>query len=146
MEVREIQAHVDLSTVMLSLNFKLLRRELKRSLGGGMIVLGLKGADNHEIIQELQILSFVLDVLRNPEKLLVHPASRYSMVIGCSMASGVRALFQALIILPVALIIGVRFIQNSVYFTLAFMIIFIHEDKGGVYGDRSSYSDAPFLR
>ncbi|MEM3419669.1 MAG: ABC transporter permease [Nitrososphaeria archaeon] len=58
------------------------------------------------------------------KKLLVTPASRYSMVIGRSMASGVRALFQALIILPIALIIGVRFIPNPAYFVLAFTIIF----------------------
>jgi len=58
------------------------------------------------------------------KKLLVTPASRYSTVIGRSMASGVRAIFQALIILPIALIIGVRFIPNPVYFTLAFVIIF----------------------
>ncbi|MEM0449963.1 MAG: ABC transporter permease [Nitrososphaerota archaeon] len=59
------------------------------------------------------------------KKLLVTPASRYSVVIGRSMASGVRALFQALIILPVALIIGVHFIHNPVYFVLAFTIIFL---------------------
>lgn len=58
------------------------------------------------------------------KKLLVTPASRYSMVIGRSMASGVRALFQALIILPIALIIGVHFIPNPTYFILAFTIIF----------------------
>jgi ABC-2 type transport system permease protein len=58
------------------------------------------------------------------KKLLVTPASRYSMVIGRSMASGVRALFQALIILPIALVIGVRFVPNPAYFILAFIIIF----------------------
>jgi ABC-2 type transport system permease protein len=58
------------------------------------------------------------------KRLLVTPASIYSMVIGRSMASGVRALFQALIILPIALIIGVRFIPNPAYFILAFLIIF----------------------
>ncbi|MGB9853496.1 MAG: ABC transporter permease [Candidatus Bathyarchaeales archaeon] len=58
------------------------------------------------------------------KKLLVTPASRYSMVIGRSMASGVRATFQALIILPIALIIGVHFIPNPAYFFLAFVIIF----------------------
>ena len=58
------------------------------------------------------------------KKLLVTPASRYSMVIGRSMASGVRATFQALIILPIAFIIGVRFIPNPAYFALAFIIIF----------------------
>ena len=59
------------------------------------------------------------------KKLLVTPASRYSMVIGRSMASGVRALFQALIILPIALAIGVHFVPNPVYFILAFIIIFL---------------------
>ncbi|MEM3366677.1 MAG: ABC transporter permease [Candidatus Methanomethyliaceae archaeon] len=58
------------------------------------------------------------------KKLLVTPVSMHSMVIGRSMASGVRALFQALIILPIALIIGVRFIPNPAYFVLAFIIIF----------------------
>jgi len=58
------------------------------------------------------------------KKLLVTPASRYSMVIGRSMASGVRAIFQGLIIVPVALIIGVRFYPNPAYFISAFIIIF----------------------
>ncbi|MGC8849567.1 MAG: ABC transporter permease, partial [Candidatus Bathyarchaeia archaeon] len=58
------------------------------------------------------------------KKLLVTPASKYSMVIGRSMASGVRAIFQALIILPVALAIGVRFTANPAYFISAFTIIF----------------------
>ncbi len=58
------------------------------------------------------------------KKLLVTPASRYATVIGRSMASGVRATFQALIILPIAFMIGVRFIPNLAYFVLAFVIIF----------------------
>ncbi len=58
------------------------------------------------------------------KKLLVTPASRYSTVIGRAMASGVRALFQALIILPIALVIGVRFIPNPAYLILALTIIF----------------------
>jgi len=59
------------------------------------------------------------------KKLLVTPASRYSMVIGRSMASGVRAVFQALIIIPIALIIGVKFQPNLAYIISAFIIIFI---------------------
>jgi ABC-2 type transport system permease protein len=59
------------------------------------------------------------------KKLLVTPASRYSIVIGRSMASGVRALFQALIVVPVALIIGVRFIPSPACFISAFIIIFL---------------------
>jgi ABC-2 type transport system permease protein len=58
------------------------------------------------------------------KKLLVTPASRYSMVIGRSMASGIRAIFQALIILPVAILIGVNFVPNPAYFILAFIVIF----------------------
>jgi len=58
------------------------------------------------------------------KKLLVTPASRYATVIGRSMASGVRAIFQGLIIVPVALLIGVRFVPNAAYFISAFVIIF----------------------
>jgi ABC-2 type transport system permease protein len=58
------------------------------------------------------------------KKLLVTPASRYSTVIGRSMASGIRAVFQALIIIPIALLIGVKFVPNAAYFALAFVIIF----------------------
>jgi ABC-2 type transport system permease protein len=58
------------------------------------------------------------------KKLLVTPASRYSMVIGRSMASGVRAIFQALIILPIAVLIGVQFVPNPAYFLLALIVIF----------------------
>jgi ABC-2 type transport system permease protein len=59
------------------------------------------------------------------KKLLVTPASRYATVIGRSMASGVRAMFQALIIVPVALLIGVRFVPNAAYFAFALLIIFL---------------------
>ena len=58
------------------------------------------------------------------KKLLVTPASRYATVIGRSMASGVRAIFQALIIVPVALLIGVKFFPNIAYFVSALLIIF----------------------
>jgi len=58
------------------------------------------------------------------KKLLVTPASRYATVIGRSMASGVRAVFQALIIVPVALLVGVNFFPNIAYFVLAFLIVF----------------------
>jgi ABC-2 type transport system permease protein len=59
------------------------------------------------------------------KKLLTTPASRYSVVIGRSMASGVRAVFQALIVLPVAVVIGVRLVPNPAYFVLAFIVIFL---------------------
>ena len=59
------------------------------------------------------------------KKLLVTPASRYATVIGRSMASGIRAIFQGLIVIPVALIMGVKFIPNPAYFIFAFVIIFL---------------------
>ncbi|MEM0054452.1 MAG: ABC transporter permease [Nitrososphaeria archaeon] len=58
------------------------------------------------------------------KKLLVTPAPRYATVIGRAMASGIRAIFQAFIIIPVALIIGVKFVPNPFYFILALTIIF----------------------
>jgi ABC-2 type transport system permease protein len=58
------------------------------------------------------------------KKLLVTPASRYATVIGRSMASGVRSIFQALIIVPVALLIGVQFFPNIACFIFALLIIF----------------------
>lgn len=59
------------------------------------------------------------------KKLLVTPASRYATVIGRSMASGIRAIFQGLIVIPVALIMSVKFIPNPAYFIFAFVIIFL---------------------
>ncbi|MBS7624661.1 MAG: ABC transporter permease [Candidatus Bathyarchaeia archaeon] len=59
------------------------------------------------------------------KKLLVAPASRYSIVIGRAMASGVRAIFQALIIIPVALLMGVRFTPSVLNFILALLVIFV---------------------
>ncbi|MDD1775725.1 MAG: ABC transporter permease [Candidatus Methanomethylicus sp.] len=58
------------------------------------------------------------------KKLLVTPASRYSTVIGRSMSSGVRAVFQVFIITPIAMLIGVHFIPNAIYFSSAIAIIF----------------------
>jgi ABC-2 type transport system permease protein len=58
------------------------------------------------------------------KKLLVTPTSRYAMVIGRSMASGVRAIFQALMIIPIALLMGVRFVPNIAYFAVALAVIF----------------------
>jgi ABC-2 type transport system permease protein len=58
------------------------------------------------------------------KKLLATPAPRYATVIGRSMASGVRAVFQGLVVIPIALIIGVSFVANPLYFIVAFLIIF----------------------
>jgi ABC-2 type transport system permease protein len=59
------------------------------------------------------------------KKLLVTPASRYSIVIGRSMSSGVRSIFQVFIIVPISLLIGVKFVPNPLYFAAAIAVIFI---------------------
>ncbi len=58
------------------------------------------------------------------KKLLVTPSSRHSIVIGRSMASGIRSIFQVILILPIAWLIGVKFVPNILYFLLAILIIF----------------------
>ena len=58
------------------------------------------------------------------KKLLVAPASRYAIVIGRSVASGVRAIVQALIIIPIAMLIGVKIILNPLFLFAAFSILF----------------------
>ncbi len=58
------------------------------------------------------------------KKLLVTPVSKYSTVVGRSMASGIRAVFQALVIIPVALLVGVRFVPNPLWLGLSLLIIF----------------------
>jgi len=59
------------------------------------------------------------------KRLLVAPASRYATVIGRSIASGVRAVVQALIIFPVAILLGVKFIANPLYILTAFLVLFL---------------------
>ncbi len=58
------------------------------------------------------------------KKLFVTPTSRYAIIIGRSMASGARALFQVFIVVPVALLIGVKFVINPLYFIVALLVIF----------------------
>jgi ABC-2 type transport system permease protein len=58
------------------------------------------------------------------KKLLVTPTSRYTIVIGRSLSAGVRSLFQVLIIIPFALLLGVSFFPNPLYFVLALLIMF----------------------
>ena len=58
------------------------------------------------------------------KKLLVAPASRYATVICRSMSSGVRAIIQVFIVIPVALLLGVSFISNPAYFVAALVILF----------------------
>ncbi|OPY53487.1 MAG: ABC-2 type transporter [Methanosaeta sp. PtaU1.Bin060] len=59
------------------------------------------------------------------KRLLVAPASRYATVIGRALASGVRAVVQALIIFPVAMLLGVKFISDPVYIIAAFLMLFM---------------------
>jgi len=59
------------------------------------------------------------------KKLLVTPASRSSIAVGRSMSAGIRAVFQALVIIPVALLVGVRFFPSVPNFVLAFALIFL---------------------
>ncbi|QGA55544.1 ABC transporter permease subunit [Sulfolobus sp. E5-1-F] len=57
------------------------------------------------------------------KKLITTPLPRYSIVIGRSFASGIRSLFQILIITIIALLLGVKF-YNVFYFITASLIIF----------------------
>ncbi|NMC09743.1 MAG: ABC transporter permease [Methanothrix sp.] len=59
------------------------------------------------------------------KRLLVAPSSRYATVIGRAIASGVRATVQALIIFPVAILLGVKFISNPLYILAAFLMLFM---------------------
>lgn len=84
------------------------------------------------IVQSMAFISifFGLTVIWEREsgilkKLLVTPLPRSSIVIGRSMSSGVRSTFQMLIIVPIAMLIGVRIIPNPLYFLGALAIIFL---------------------
>ncbi len=59
------------------------------------------------------------------KKLLVTPTSRLSIVLGRSMAAGVRALFQVLVIVPFALIVGVRLVLNPAFLAAAAAVVFL---------------------
>lgn len=58
------------------------------------------------------------------KKLFSTPASRYAIIVGRSMAAGVRGIFQVLVIVPIALLLGVQFFPNLLYFALAILIVF----------------------
>lgn len=58
------------------------------------------------------------------KKLLASPASPFAVVLGRSMAAGTRALFQALFIIPFAMLIGVKVIMNPLYLLAALFVIF----------------------
>mgnify|MGYP001772714156 CR=1 FL=1 len=59
------------------------------------------------------------------KKLLTTPVSRFSIVLGRSSASVIRALFQFLIIVPIALAMGVKIIPNPVNLILAVIVIVV---------------------
>ena len=66
------------------------------------------------------------------KRLLVTPSARYAIVIGRAMASGVRSLFQVVLIVPFALLIGVRFRMDVPGFIGALAVIFF--SSGGFAG------------
>ena len=66
------------------------------------------------------------------KKLVAAPPPRFAIVVGRSMAAGVRALFQMLIILPIALLLGVGVILNPLFLLGACMVVFI--SAGGFAG------------
>lgn len=58
-------------------------------------------------------------------KLLVAPLPRSAVVSGKALSSSVRALFQAVIVFVLALILGVRVILNPIYLLLTLVVIVI---------------------
>lgn len=66
------------------------------------------------------------------KKLVASPAPRMAIVIGRSFAAGVRALSQAIFIIPIAILLGVKIIPNLAYLLLAFAVIFL--SAGGFAG------------
>jgi len=59
------------------------------------------------------------------KKLVASPAPKFAIVIGRSMAAGTRALFQAVFIIPFAMLIGVTVLLNPVYLLAAAIVVFI---------------------
>ena len=59
------------------------------------------------------------------KKLIASPSPQFAIVVGRSMAAGTRAIFQALLIIPFAVLIGVRVFPNPVYLLLALIIVFV---------------------
>ncbi|MBO3762909.1 MAG: ABC transporter permease [Candidatus Brockarchaeota archaeon] len=56
-------------------------------------------------------------------KLLVAPVSRSALVIGKALSAGVRGIFQSLIIILLAELLGVRIILNPFYLLLAAFLV-----------------------
>lgn len=59
------------------------------------------------------------------KKLLTSPSPRYAIVAGRAAAGGVRGCIQLIIVVPVALLIGVKIIPNAFFFLLAVLAIFL---------------------
>jgi ABC-2 type transport system permease protein len=59
------------------------------------------------------------------KKLLASPSPDFAIVLGRSMAAGTRALFQALLIIPFAALIGVVIFPNVFYLILALILVFV---------------------
>ena len=66
------------------------------------------------------------------KKLIAAPCPRFAIVVGRAMAAGVRALFQVVIILPIAVLIGVKVILDPLYLLGALVVVFI--SAGGFAG------------
>ncbi|AHC52196.1 multidrug ABC transporter permease [Sulfolobus acidocaldarius SUSAZ] len=58
------------------------------------------------------------------KRLITTPSPRYAIIIGRSLASGVRGLFQLLILVPIALLLGVRF-YSPLFFIATIPIIIV---------------------
>jgi ABC-2 type transport system permease protein len=59
------------------------------------------------------------------KKLVASPSPEFAIVMGRSMAAGTRAVFQALLIIPFAVLIGVRIFPNLFYITFALIMVFV---------------------
>lgn len=59
------------------------------------------------------------------KKLIASPAPKTAVVVGRSMAAGVRAISSVVILLPIAVLFGVNLILNPLYLLLAFILIFL---------------------
>lgn len=66
------------------------------------------------------------------KKLVASPAPQPAIVVGRSFAGGVRALFQSVFIIPLAILLGVTVILNPIYLLLALIVVFF--SAGGFAG------------
>ncbi len=59
------------------------------------------------------------------KKLVASPAPKSAIVVGRSMAAGVRALFQVILVLPISILFGIRILPNILYVLAALVLIFL---------------------